>query len=535
MLEIIDAFRIQFSGRPLLLIAAALAVLLTIKRRDLARPAGSTSSDAVVGIVAVIGIVGLLTYPAIALWYARDPHFFDNAEPTMPSLAWMFHIGKPLYPALDAPERYAHIYGPVAFIVQGTALAWFGPSIWVSKVVGAAGGLAALAFVWGAVRRHASRSRSAVMTGICALVLLTFRHASFWNRPDSLQLLAVSASLYCAAIRQWTWAALLVGITSGGLWNLKFTGPLYSLPVLALLYTRFGRLPVAGSLATAAVIAMIPFALFSNVSLGHYFEWVRLSGQTGLLLSTLRQNIEWAGFLTFPLLLAHFCHPLLSSEHAPSRLPEAALLVGVCGVVVAAAKPGAGPYHLMPFVPITTYLVAQRLGDRPVTLPDPVARRGVVAFVVVALVIAIAQQTQLIATMLERRPTHDISDIVRFLDSHHGVVEMAYGRTETLSHPRPILVFRNNSYLIDQPAVREQQLQGLALPAATVDAVAQCRVNYWLVPKGEAPFSGVNSYAAVLLHPLYPDMLRQRFADTHVRGETTDYYDVWECRGGGSR
>jgi hypothetical protein len=508
MLEIIDAFRIQFSGRPLLLVAAALAVLVAIKRRDLARPTGSTSSDVVVGIVAVIGIVGLLAYPAIALWYARDPHFFDNAEPTIPSVAWMFHVGRPLYPAIDAPERYAHIYGPVAFIVQGTALAWFGPSILVSKIVGSASGLAALAFVWGAVRRHAPPSRSAVLTGVCALVLLTFRHSSFWNRPDSLQLLAVSASLYCAGMRQWTWAALLAGAASGGLWNLKFTGPLYSLPVLALLYRRFGRLPVAISLATAATIAIIPFILFSNVSFGHYFDWVRLSGQTGLLLSTLRQNIEWAAFLTFPLLLARFCHPRLPSEPAPSLLPDAALLVGVCGVVVAAAKPGAGPYHLMPFVPITTYLVAQRLAARPVTMPDRVARRAVVAFVVVALLIAIAQQTQLIATMHERRTTHDVGDIVRFLDGHTGIVEMGYGRTETLSHARPILVFRNN---------------------------AHCRVNYWLVPKGEAPFSGVSSYATVLLQPLYPDMLRQRFADTHVRRAATDYYDVWECRGGVSR
>jgi hypothetical protein len=535
MLEIIDAFRIQFSGRPLLLVAAVLALLLTIKRRDLGRPPESTSNDAVVGIVAAIGIVGLLAYPAIALWYARDPHFFDNAEPTIPSVAWIFHVGLPVYPAIDAAERYAHIYGPVAFIVQGTALAWFGPSIWVSKCVGAAGGLAALAFVAGALRRHASWSRTAVLTGVCALALLTFRHTSFWNRPDSLQLLGVSASLYCAGLRQWQWAALLAGAASGGLWNLKFTGPLYSVPVLALLYCRFGRLAVAVSLATAATVAAIPFVLFSNVSFGHYLDWVRLSGQTGLLLSTLRQNIEWAAFLTFPLLLARFFPPSRPSEQAPSLLPEAALLVGMCGVVVAAAKPGAGPYHLMPFIPITTCLVAQRLADWPMTMSDRVARRAVVAFVAVALVIAIAQQTQLIATMLERRTTHDVSDIVRFMDGHQGVVEMGYGRTETLSHARPILVFRNNSYLIDQPAVREQQLQGLALPAATIEAVAHCRVNYWLIPKGEAPFSGVNGYAAVLLRPLYPDVLRQRFAATHVRREVTDYFDVWECRGGASQ
>jgi hypothetical protein len=532
---VVDAFQSQVTGRPLLLVLAVLVALHGLRRRALSTPAASSSSEAVTGIVAVAGIVGLLAYPAVATWYAWDPHFFDNAEPTIPSVAWMFQLGGPLYPALDAPERYAHIYGPLAFVVHGTALAWFGPSILVSKVVGAVGGLASLVFVFAAVRRYASLARSAVLTGVCALLLLTFRQCSFWDRPDSLQLPAVSAALYFAGTRPWPWASILVGVASGALWNLKLTGPLYSLPVLTLLYGRRGLRPVAIALATAAATAVTPFVLFSNVSLEHYLAWLRLSGQTGLLLSSIRQNIEWAAFVTLPLLLARVGRLTLPSDQAPPRLAGTALLVGVCGVVIAAAKPGAGPYHLMPFVPIVTYLVAQRLAHAPLAVGDPVTPRAIVAFVAVALVIALAQQGQLVTTILARRATHDVDDVVHILDTHRGVIEMAYGRTETLSHARSLLTFRNNSYLIDQPAVREHQLQGLALPNATVDAIARCRVKYWLVPKGEAPFSGANTYAAVLLQPLYPEVLRRTFAATHVRREATDYYDVWECQGASPR
>ena len=95
---------------------------------------------------------------------------------------------------------------------------------------------------------------------------------------------------------------------------------------------------------------------------------------------------------------------------------------------------------------------------------------------------------------------------------------------------RPMLVFRSGAYLLDQPAVRELQLQGVGIPAATLDAVGACANEYWLIPRGEAPFSGRNGYAAVFLRPLYPDALRARFLAAYVKEASTDYYDVWRCR-----
>jgi hypothetical protein len=535
MIDGLEFFRIRFGGRPLWLTIAIFLILAVGRRRDRLTRLGPPWTSAAALLIAAAGVVGLVAYPAVAVWYGTDAHFFDNAEPTIVSIAWIYQLGYPLYHMVDSAERYAHIYGPVTFIVHGAALAWIGPSIQVSKMVGVTAGLASMAFVFGAIRRYCPTARSIILTGVYALLLLTFRNYSFWTRPESLQLLAVSVALYFAEARQRPGSLLAVSIASGLLWNLKLTGPLYSLPVFAVLTRRFGARSALFAVVAATAVALAPFALLSNVSLNNYMTWVRLSGHTGLLLSTLRQNIEWAAFLCMPLLLARFVRSEPSCDEALGRALPATLLTGISGVIVAAAKPGAGAYHLLPFIPTIMYLLGRRAAAWRFEITDRFAPKAVVAYVLVLLLLGTAQQAQLITTMRSRRSVHDAEDLVRFLSTHPGTVEMGYGRTEELSLLRPMLTFRNDSYLIDQPAVREHQLQGVEVPHTTIEAVAQCHVNYWLVPKGEAPFSGVNSYAAVFLRPLYPAQLRDAFAATHVLVGRTEYYDVWQCRGGPSK
>jgi hypothetical protein len=534
MLQILDLFRISYGGRPLLL-TMAVVLLLAFTARVVPSLRGTVlwQRTAILAVV-VAGFAGLLAYPSLAVWYAADSHFFDNAEPTIVSVAWIYQMGAPLYHDVDSAERYSHIYGPVVFMAHGAALKIFGPSIDVSKWLGAFAGFASLAFVFGAVRRCGSTARAAALTGGCAMLLLLFRHYSFWTRPDSLQLLCAAMALYFAGAHRTRSSVLLVGIASGALWNLKFTGPLYSLPVFALVHRRFGRRAAGLALVTGVLVAVAPFVL-PGVSLINYVDWVRLSGQTGLLLSLLRQNLEWAAFLTLPLLLARRLAARKVDRESDQREIRGALLLGLTLVVIAASKPGAGPYHLIPYVPVVVYLVAESLQRSPLQVNHSLTAQTAVAYVVVLAVLATVQAAQLVTTMLPRRALHDVDDIRRFLAGHPGRVEMAYGRTEALSLERPELTFRNNSYLIDQPAVREYQLQGLALPQQTIEAVRHCRVNYWLVPKGERPFSGIGSYPSVFLKPLYPAVLQEAFAATHRLTEETEYYDVWKCMGPGTR
>jgi hypothetical protein len=248
------------------------------------------------------------------------------------------------------------------------------------------------------------------------------------------------------------------------------------------------------------------------------------------MLSLLRQNLEWAAYLCAPILLAR---ALIGSPPAGDRHLVGALALAILLVVLAASKPGAGPYHLIPFVPVIVFVAGSRLGSLPLSPSRSLGAEASVAWAAVLVLVVGAQSAQLVTTMTPRRAVDDVGDVRAFLAGHEGIVEMGYGRTEAKSLIRPLLTFRNNSYLIDQPAVREYELQGLALPVSTIAALRQCRASYWLIPRGEEPFSGINVYPSVDMKPLYPAALREAFAASQRRTETTRYYDVWECVGGG--
>jgi hypothetical protein len=534
MLDVLDIVRTRFGGRPLLLFLVVLIPVLLASRRH------RTFSPATAGVMlSVTALFGLVGYLVSSLSYAIDPNFYDYAEPTMTAVGWLFQSGQPVYPAIDAAERYAHIYGPVAFMVHGVALSLFGPSIVVSKVLGAAAGIAGLALTCVAARSRVSLARALQLTGVLAVVLLMFRQYSFWTRPEPFQLAFVAASLVCALRAGGrgglAWAAG-AGVASGLLWDLKVTGPLYSLPIFALLRVRSGWRGAQVAGIVAAVVAVLPFLAFSNISLSNYFGWMQLSANTGLQLSTLRQNLEWAMYLSVPLLVSCYIVPRqLRPYDTEWRLVLLVLPIAVSGVAVAAAKPGAGPYHLLPFLPIVVYVCAVHLERFNGSAADPAAPRLTAAFVLTAAVIAATQQGHLFATMRDRRATGTLEDIVRFAATHSGVIEVGYGTTEALTLERPSLVFRNNTYLLDQPAVREHQLAGLEVPRSTIEAIGACRVEYWLIPRGEAPFSGTNGYPSVLGKPLFPEAFRQVFHSRHRHVDTTKYFDVWRCdRGNGS-
>src|SRR5882672_5825010 len=164
MLGAFEIFRIRFGGRPLLLCLCAFAFLLLVRRVSPRRFSTRHWSALAVLVAATAALGALVAYPSVAIWYASDPHFFDNAEPVIPAVGWLFHAGRPVYHSLDSPERYAHIYGPFAFIAHGWALGLLGPGIRVSKGLGVTAGLASIVLVYLLARRHVRRTPAFVLT-----------------------------------------------------------------------------------------------------------------------------------------------------------------------------------------------------------------------------------------------------------------------------------------------------------------------------------------------------------------------------------
>jgi hypothetical protein len=417
----------------------------------------------------------------------------------------------------------------MAFAPHAFAMRLFGAGLTVTKWVGAAAGLLALLFVFLSLRSVLTTRRAVVFTGYCALLLLVFRNVAFWNRPDSLELLCVSMALWAIQRRTSIAAWLLLGVSAGVLWNLKFSGPLYSLPLFALFLERAGTRAVLLAAVTAAVVLVLPFAALSNVSFHDYLIWIRLSAGNGIVWSTLRQNVEWGLYLLVPLGLALRAR---ARQEAPppvwSRV-TVAFCVAICGVVVLASKPGAGPYHLLPFIPIACFLTAVQVeslrgdAERALVLPC-------LAFVAVAFLISLAQQTSFISTVREINAIDPIADVTEFSSRHPGAtLELGYSSDERMTFIRPLLVFRSNQYLLDQPAIQEHQLSGIGIPAATRAALRSCAVTFWLLPKEGTPFSAVNRYPKMAGRPLFDNEFRRAFFESYRPAGATKFFNVWAC------
>jgi hypothetical protein len=494
-------------------------------------------------------LVALGAFVVIAVWYALDKRYYDFAEPTLPAVAWMFESGKPLYPPPDAPERYAHIYGPMAFIPLGAAMRVFGTDLGVTKWVGAGAGTVSLVLLFWILNIRVGSRLAAIFTGYCALLLLVFRNAAFWVRPDSLELLCSSIGLVAALHRsRVSWLAL--GLSAGVLWNLKFTGPLYSLPIFGLYLERTNRRHLILATVTAVITMGLPFVVYPNISIHDYGTWILLSAGKGIVWSTLRQNFEWAVYLVAPLVVAlHVTvRPAYAKASAGSRRSASreggrqpltvlsprvtiSLAVALASVAVLASKPGAGPYHLLPFLPVIAFFTGLQIHHlRTDALNSSVLLSGF-SFTAVAVLIVLAQQTSFISTVRQLDAAGSIADVTRFLDQHPGdVAQIGYSSDERATFVRPLAVFRSHMYLLDQPAIQEHQLAGIEIPQATLDALRSCVVTYWLIPKNGEPFSATNRYPMTQGRALFGNDFRRAFFERYERTGSTEYFDVWKCR-----
>lgn len=540
MLEYVSLFRVMFADRPLWMFLAILAALtawagLARGAQDAVLPDASAAAPgrwrSRARNAALLALIG---YVAIVIWYVSKEAYYDFAEPTIASVAWLFDRGRPIYHAFDAAERYSHMYGPLAFIIPGWFLAIAGPSILASKAVGALAGLIGLVVIYRLVGTATTdRAQALMLTGLFALVCLMYRNLSFWLRPDSFTLLFTSLALLAAMWRQRWAAAIGVGVCTGVLLNLKLTGPLYALPAFGLLVARFGIGSIAVACVATITTAAAPFLAFSNVSFENYVTWVRMSAKNGLLFTVLHQNIEWAMFLLLPLA------PTLLLPEPPSLPPGArrwlyaGLAAGLAGVVVAASKPGAGSYHLMPFWPIVIYAIALHADAlRARFREDAGLRRGVLAFSIVVGVIGGVQQVYWIEATRLMNGVSLAEDLGQFMNANPGrTIAMGYNHFgERFTFARPLIVFRSGIYPIDAPAVQEYGMSGLVVPEATIAAVRRCEVDLWLIPKGAAPFEGPNKYPTTNYRPLFPESFIRAFAESYEHASDTRYFEIWSCR-----
>jgi hypothetical protein len=516
---------VELTTHPLATLGAAWIVTFgadLVLRRPLSARRRHVRAVLLAGCGIVVASLGV-----IAIWYATRTTYMDPAEPTIPAVAAVFSAGKPLYPALDAPERYAHIYGPDLFILHAAAMALFGQSIRVSKAVGVTAILVSILLAYRLFRARAGSCAAAIATACCALIFLSFGNVAFWTRPDPLLVFCVMLGLLACRGTGWLRTIVLLGVATGVAVNLKISGPVYLVPVYVLVGARQGLRVIVGAAALAAAIAIAPF-LVANISVTHFAQYFALSARNGLVAARLWQNLEWAAFLLIPLAATAYAGGRLSTDGSRGDGVLAGVACSILAVALLAAKPGAGPYHLLPCAPLVAYAVIQY----PVQLwQRPWLRSLGAGVVLTAFAVAVPRQATFLRTVMDRDRNAVAMDVRRFADAHPASrIGVGYAGTSYFSFARPEIVFRTHDYLLDAPAIQEHRLSGLDLPESTYRAIAECRMDDWLIPDGGAPFDVPSAYAPAGGMTVFPDAFRQTFlAHYRVTGRTT-YFTIWECR-----
>lgn len=473
----------------------------------------------------VAGLVVLCTYCSLILWYTSQPSYFDPAEPTVTAVAAVFAAGKPLYPALDDAHRYAHVWGPFLFVVHAAALAAAGPSITASKAVGAVAAFSSLILVY----RLFSRSRGAfpaiTATASCALVFMAFGNVSFWTRADPLLILSVILALHAISLPGLMYSLILLGAVTGVAINLKVTGFLYILPLGVLAVHRLRPQALSAAALVAAVVALAPF-LLPNISLQHYWEYLSLAAHNGLVAAQLRRNLEWCAFLAGP--AAGLLWTMRRASSQGSAFSVVGLALSMLAVAGAAAKPGGGPLHLLPFVPVLAKTIVE---VPPVAWNQLWARSLAIAFLSAVLLLAIQKQFTFVRTMTQRDLRPALLEIRSFARAHRSSrMEVGYGGTSYVPYARPEMVFVTREYLLDEPAVQEYRLSGMQMPQSTIQVVEECLIDFWLLPRGEEPFVVPSAYYPVGPREVFSDNFRLAFFRHYKRSGALEQFDVWQCR-----
>lgn len=516
------------SGNPLPVFLVAFAAFAGLAAVT-ARGSGAASSPAWLSAPAALaGAVAVLAHLYFATVYLQSANYTDHIEPNTAVVSWLWLHGAPVYHALDAPERYAFLYGPLAYLAGGLSFALFGGSVLAAKLPG----FVCLLLALGATAAAALRVGRGWVAGLAALgyvslLALFFRNFSFWSKPDSFLLAAAALGVLACTWRSGRGAATGVGLALGLAVNAKITGGLYFLPLLAWLWERHGLRPALAAGVTGAVLAVLPF-FTEQISVVHYIEWLRAAGGHGLSLSLLVQNLLFGVLALVPAAVFAW-----RERGCLRRYPLTGVAAGLALllVVVAASKPGSGPHHLLPFLPALGMLAARlAAGARHVRLVSAACAAfalasGATAAVAVYYGLGVVRSHALGDTL--RAEIEHVS--ARYPDRS---IYMGYGDGSryTWTFVRDELAYRGHPYLIDAAAMMDFQLSGVDVPDATVERMVGDVGAVWLIPAGQEPFTIVNWYYRATGGKLFSDEFRQAFSDHYRKVAGTEHYDVYLAR-----
>lgn len=480
-------------------------------------------------------------YVAVSMAYALSPSYMDHLEASVAMKALLASAGQPIYTSLTAPARISLLYGPSTYLA-GMA---FGrlpiDAILASKLAGAALPLCGLTIFALTLRRFFRGAGWIACVGYCILVVLLFRHISFWNRPDSAILFGVA--LVCSGVftRNRYLSVLLVSLGAAFAMDAKGHALLYVLPLAPIYVSRMGFKTAAVSCVGTVVLALAPFLIFSAFSLTNYIAWLQMAATHNLRLILFLETISLFIVASIPVGVVAWTF-WKSGEFSRTGNGAARLSIYAyfgCGLLVSivASKAQAGSHHILPFAPVMA-AIAVWVNSRT----SPVGRRTVfdragnrrlilslaMAFSLVMLVGLHKSQARVIRFMQIDRH-HIMREELLSIKEAYPTYQIVMGYSDhdnfEASFLRPLLFDTGGREFMDASALMDMGASGLTLPVGTLELMRSQVVEIFVLPRGEAPFYMGNFYRGQ--HELFGSGLRSVFLDNYHQVDSSSFYTVW--------
>jgi hypothetical protein len=477
--------------------------------------------------LASLNILSKITFVlalSLAVGYLIFPNYFDHAEPTVATIGQIVQAGGLAYPSGDQWQFIGLIYGPGIYLSNSIAML-VGDPVLGSKLPGVLAYIASLLVLWYRLPSHISRS---------ALVLIFFFYEfGFLNRPDSYLLLLSTLSV-ALVLKSPSWGLLCTGILAGIATTFKFTGFLFFIPVTVLLLIQghsFRQLWVA--IFAGLTVALAPYAL-SSFSLANHLAYVQSLATQTLSEGLFQRNLAYSLFSILP--IAWLWTGVSKGTSLKNRYGVMILVMTVTEflVCVLASKPGAGPHHLLPGLPLKLWLMHELTLAQEVKGHRSVRFLGLVLWSMSLYYIAYGYPKFLknhfvSVEYLEGQYKAKIefhSLLKKFPNSYVGVTDSKHANY-SLSFFRPYAFASDYGDRLDPVAFMEVSFTTKIDDRLFVSKIETCSYSNIILASNGEPFTLLNFYTN---KPLFSDELRSVFAREYRLIEKGSYFHVFECR-----
>lgn len=492
-------------------------------------------------ILLIFASLILINYIGLVLLYPTWADYADPAEANVAIVSWLFDRGQPVYPDLNAAERYINNYGALSYVIQSVFLSLLSPSIFASKVAGCLAGLASLGLIFLLIQRRLGWTSAMCGSAIVSLCFLAQTSASglltssFWVRPDALLLFFTVLGLFLT-VRGTKWVAIVGSAIALGIsTNLKITAFLHFIPIYVLLLYRFGFLSIFISSSIALFTVALPYLIFAQISFTNYWTWLQQVRLKGINPNQIPKNLLWMGFVGVPVAIVFLQSRFTGffKQWLPKNfLYCMTLILGIVVNAIISSTRGALENNMLPFVPLLVYLaIEQSQFVKPSKILTPISLSAAIAFTLSISLAVYSTEVKFLDRMNTAPGHRAIADLNQFMAANpNRTIGMGYGAVSyQLSTYRPQLVFNGNPYLLDSASLMEMQASGLNnTPERTLNALRTCQTEIWLIPKGKLPFQVYSYYPP--LQKLFSDEFRQTFAQHYEKQSSTKFYDAWACK-----